>query len=184
MRRPYLLAGLVLLTACGHKLSKDEALKLLPAETMLCATTLPGSAATFNPDGIKYRPGDRCADVLRAAGLLSGKKCDPMDWGYNDAGAVETMPMCRSEVVGPEVRHVLNEWFLRYSCGSVTHIVDSVTTEGLHATVRYTSTLGSPEPKSLGDCAQALPVEVKRTFTATRDDDGRWTADAPAAPAP
>jgi hypothetical protein len=162
-----LLATFLVLAACDHKLSKGEARELLPLAPLECDTKLE-KAMVIN-GGVAFPASDKCGDALEAAGLLSKKRCGGEP------------PMCAANLMGPQARYgdgaFGSDVYLRYNCGSAVYTIDSVMTEGTHATVHYNISPDGPQPESLRGCATPLLSSHEGTFTASRDDDGHWSMD-------
>jgi hypothetical protein len=167
---------------CDRNLSKVSARALLAHDAPLtCEIQLPGmvmggaGVVTFGMPGssrtIQYDPTSDysgCADRLEAAGLLTGKQC----------GTFGKVPFCTARLTNDSIELAEDGKSLRYKCGTVDYTIESVTTEGAHATVHYTEHAEMPlDAASLGLCSMPMVHEAERTFTASRDDDGRWTVD-------
>ena len=157
------LFGVVLvgLTGCS-KLSKTTALELLGADGGVGPLRCTTRDAQFrkNADGVEYDGANdyTCADGLFELGILSGKRC-------TDSRTLCTGALSKTaELVGTDIQ---------FPCGSYRYTIDSIVTEGVHATVTYS---GSEEPlEHLPRCA--IAVRPEGTFTATKSDDGTWRRD-------
>lgn len=174
--------ALTVLAALGcdsGKLSRDAALELLTGVGVVrleCTATLP--FLNESADGIQFDRGydvTGCGNALLHAGLLTDARCgtEPSLDGHTAAD------ICTARLAGPRVTGIGKAAALLFSCGSVSYTIESIATEGRHATVRYKAYVHGPEPESVKVCAKpVLPDDG--TFAATRDDEGHWTMDRPA----
>ncbi len=166
--------AVALLPACSKTLSKEQALSMMHNPPDLECTALVAGLAR-NSAGVEFYKDDLngCAKKLTDAGFLSVGQCDRVT--TSSIGTIKVaMPTCTASLKkGAKLDATSNT--LVFPCGQTQYLVQSVTTEGRHATVQYG--FGSKQTLLDGDSCASLQYPHGGSFTVTLNDDGNWIPD-------
>lgn len=171
-----LLLAVLGAAGCKKSLSKDKAKVILEEKikadniALSCLVELP-KEWEFTPFGHK-NANEVCKKKLKDAGVLAGALGDEVRGELN----------CQNGRRGDLRLGIVPSSFectIRFNCGSAEPSVQSVTTEGKRATIRYTKTMSLAQ-KFKDDWPNSCPLvpdfkkEEVKTAIAIQTDDGAW----------
>ncbi len=110
----------------------------------------------------------KCIDALSTAGLMREKAKGGPPFKYELTGAA----------IVKDMKYGIEGVALQFPCGKRGLEIESITTNGNKATVRYTRpiTRNAALTRMLATCSiDDVPKVVTETMTLNRDDDGKWS---------
>jgi hypothetical protein len=188
MRLLIALVCTIAVVGCTKKLSKEAALGLLNqtgSPSLECNTLLAGldydsAGMQFwkedDGPGVLGHQGKGCGKKLEQAGFLTNVQCNKTktvraEWGENFSMQVCTANLAK----GARLSGHGNTSEVLFPCGNAHYVIDSLMTEGRHATVLY-DVRTEQTIMTEGLCALTEPTHGG-TFTASLNDDGIWIMD-------
>jgi hypothetical protein len=182
------------LVGCSKKLSKEAALDLLTRgagpPTLECVAIVgqldyDGAGVQFAKNDVSRSSGPvvpgtapapdvGCAKKLEEDGFLTGVTCGKTKT-VRFAGQNLEVDMCTAALAkGAHIGGSGNTKWVVFPCGTAHGVIQSVRTEGRHATIQYSVGI---EQTIEGGCAALEEVPHGGEVTASLDDDGHWILD-------
>lgn len=181
MRLVITIACAFAVLGCSKKLSKEAALEMLnrTGTPMLeCNTIIAG--LDYDPAGMQFYRDDSsgCAKKLEKNGFLTNVECYNKTRTERFAGENVQMPLCTASLAkGARFSGHGKLKVLLFPCGNAHYVIQSLVTEGRHATVQYG--VGIEQTILTDDTCAVIEPGEGGSFKASLDDDGNWIMDGP-----